>query len=68
MTDPADEQTTMCGPELVKNACAHLKSEHAHNWAQINQIQERMRTLCPLLGTEIQKRMRTLAQYGFAWS
>ena len=32
MTDPADEQTTMCGPELVKNACAHLKSEHAHNW------------------------------------
>ena len=31
MTDPADEQTMMCGPELVKNACAHLKSEHAHN-------------------------------------
>ena len=62
MTDPADEQTTMCGPELVKNACEHLKSEHAHNWAQ------KFKNACAQLGTEIQKRMRTLAQYGFAWS
>ena len=76
MTDPAVEQTMMCGPELVKNACAHLKSEHAHNWAQKfknacaqlgTEIQKRMRTT----GHRIQKRMRTLAQllqYGFAWS
>ena len=53
MTDPADEQTTMCGPELVKNACAHLKSEHAHNWAQ------KFKNACAQLGTEIQERMRT---------
>ena len=31
---PADKQTIMCGSNsVVKNACAHLKSEHAHNWA-----------------------------------
>ena len=49
MTDPADEQTMMCGPELVKNSCAHLKSEHAHNWAQ------KFKNACAQLGTEIQK-------------